>query len=496
MIIVLVISLYMSRVVLDKLGTSDYGVYSSVTSVVTMLMFLNGTLSAGTSRFITFELGTDNQYKLKETFTTAFFSHLILAVCIVIIMEAIGPWFLNNKLIIAEDRLQAANFVFHLSVINTFFSIIQIPYTATIIAHEDMNVYAYISILDAFLKLMVAILMSKISHDRLISYSVMMTVEQIFIASLYCLYASRKYIEARLSFCFNKLVFKNLIGFTSWNLLANMSETIRREGSTVVLNMFFQPVIVAAQAIASQVAAQTMQLYNNFKTALDPQIVKLYASGEQDKSRQLVLRTTVYVFDMCLLIGLPLYLLMEPVLHLWLVEVPEYAVIFAKLLIIQNVINSIQNMFYSSLIASAKLKTNSIAGFILVTISFIVLYFLFKSGKSVLWVQYIYIIIACLQSFLVRPLILYREVGYNLDDIYSVIYTCVKVTICSLLLSVPFAFIVPKTVIGYLMILVESLLSVLIASYVYLDYDAKLVFKSYFHKIKIVIIHNLTHKER
>ena len=301
-----------------------------------------------------------------------------------------------------------------------------------------------------------------------------MAIEQIIISLLYRRFAIANYEEAKLNYTFNRKISKKLLNFTSWNLLANISQSFKIQGTSIILNMFFTPAIVAAQSIASQVAAQTMQLYNNFKTAIDPQIVKLYAAGEYEQSHNLVLKSTVYVFDLCLLIGIPLFLLMDYIMEIWLVEVPPYAVAFSRLLIIQNIIDSIQNMFYSSLVASGKLKVNSVLGFIIVTLALIILLVVYKCGGNVLWVQYIYIVVAFIQSFIVRPLILVKEVQYNLRDLYTTIFTCVKVAGLSVLLIVP-VMVFKCDLYGYnFVILVVSVLSVILSSYVFLDREAKL----------------------
>lgn len=479
MIIVIIISLYMSRVVLDKLGADDYGIYGSVTSVVAMLLFLNGTLSSGTSRFITFELATNNKRKLIETFNTTFYVHLLLAIIIVIMLETIGLWFLNNRLMIPEDRMFASNVIFQFSIISTFFSITQIPYTSCIMAHEDMSIYAYISIVDAILKLIIAFVVSISSADKLIVYGLLIGIEQIFISLTFRYYVVSHYEEGRLHLIFSKIIFIKLLNFTGWNLLAKLSQSFKIQGSTIILNVFFQPAIVAAHSIASQIAAQTMQLYNNFKVALDPQIVKLYAAGEQNKSRDLVLKSTIYVFDLCLLIGLPLYLLMDYILKIWLVDVPAYAVVFARLLIVQNILDSIQNMFYSSLVASGKLKLNSLSGLLLEIIAITLLYVIYNNGGDVLWVQYIYIGLACVQSFVLRPLILIKEVQYNLRFIYRVIFRCIKIMFCSVLMVLPFVLLRGSSDWWNLIILLTSIFSVLIVSYLFLDNSDKIIVRDF-----------------
>ena len=478
MIIVLIITLYTSRVVLDILGAEDFGLYSSVASVATMLLFLNSTLSSGTSRFLTFEIGSNNSTRLKNTFNTTFYSHLFLALLIVLILETVGIWFINNKLVVPNGRILAANIIFQCSILTSFVSITQIPYTSVIIAHEDMSIYAYISIFDAALKLLLVYLLQILGHDKLILYAILMSVVQVIVSLLYRWFAIRKYEEARLSLSFNTEIFKNLLNFTGWNLLANLSQSFKTQGTVVLLNMFFRPAIVAAQTIATQIASQTLQLYNNFRTAINPQIIKLHAAGAELESRQFVLKTNIYVFDLCLLIALPLFLLMEPILNLWLVDVPEYTVVFAKFLVVQNVINCIQHSFYTSLLATGNLRLNSIIGFIISVISFLILYLIFKFGGSLMWIQYIYIFVAILDSFLLRPIIMYLDAGYQLKDVYRNIWQCCKVCIVSIFLVLPIKLIVSNNIVGYTILLIGSIVSVIFSSYIFIDKSAKCAIKT------------------
>ena len=284
MLIVMAVSLFTQRVVLDKLGASDYGIYAAVGGVVAMLGFLNGTLSTGTSRFLTFELGKGNMDRLKNTFSTAFYSHLILSLIVAVILLTGGIWFVEHKLIIPTERLEAAAWVLVISVFTTFVSITQVPYTSVIIAHENMCIYAYIGLFEAGAKLGIVYLLTLAPWDKLIFYAALIVVVQVAVAMFNRLYCIRHYNESHLQRRFDKAIFKDMMSFSAWSLIANVSQVLGTQGLTVVMNMFFNPVIIAAQQIGNTINAALYQFRNNIVTAVNPQIIKLYAVGEYKES--------------------------------------------------------------------------------------------------------------------------------------------------------------------------------------------------------------------
>lgn len=293
MFIIMGVSLFTSRVVLDKLGVTDYSLYGVVGGVVAMLSFLNGTLTIGTSRFLTYELGRGDYQRLSDTFVTAFYVHLLLAGIILLCMETGGLWFLYHKLVIPPDRLDACFWVFQLSLLTTVISITQVPYTSLVSSHENFDIYAYISIFEAFAKLGICYMLFITSYDKLIVYAMLIAFIQMLVAMAYRIYCMKQYNEAHLTLTFNRTVFKGLIGFSGWNVMANLTEMLKLQGVVIIINMFLSPVVVAAQTIANQVSTQLMGFVNNFRTAFNPQIIKLYAAGDYDASKKLTLQTTV-----------------------------------------------------------------------------------------------------------------------------------------------------------------------------------------------------------
>lgn len=437
MLIIMVVSLFMQRVVLDKLGASDYGIYAAVGGVVAMLGFLNNTLSTGTSRFLTYELGRGNIEKLKNTFSTAFYSHLLLSAIVALLLLTGGIWFVENKLIIPTERLEAAVWVLVISVFTTFISITQVPYTSVIIAHENMSIYAYIGLFEAVAKLGVVYLLSLSSWDRLIYYAVLIAIVQIIVAMFYRFFCIRYYDESHLQIRFDKPIFREMMSFSSWSLIANVSQVLGTQGLTVVMNMFFNPVIIAAQQIGNQINAAIYQFRNNFVTAINPQIIKLYAVGQYAESRKLTLETSIYVFDLMLLLNLPVIVLMEPMLNLWLVDVPEYAVIFGQWILGAHLFGTYTVMLYTPMIASGRLKENSYASVFVTIFGVVVLYFLLKAGGSVMWVQYLTLTTTLLYSYIVKPIIVCKYIpDYNWKELLLNTWEMIKVSLFPVVISI------------------------------------------------------------
>ena len=466
MLFLMAVSLYTSRVILDKLGIEDFGLYNAVGGVVGMLTFLNGTLSNGTMRFLTYELGAGNKDILKKTFSTAFFTHTLLAGLILLIMETGGLWFLHNKLVIPPERLNACLWVFHLSIVAAFISITQVPYTSVLQAHEQMNVYAYISIFEGLANLGICYLVTISTFDKLISYAVLVVSVALITATLYRGYCIKHYEESRLDFVFDKKIFKNIVGFAGWNITANISEMLKTQGVLILINMFLAPVVLAAQAIANRVSNAILQFQNNFRTAINPQIIKLYAAGDYEGSKKLTLDTTVYCFDLILLLGLPAIIVMNKLMDLWLVEVPDYAVVFTQWIIAKNILGTFNATFYVPMLAANKIKLNALAAVLFCFTEFAILYILLKAGFDAMWVQYMGMALCIVFSFFVKPFILNRQISYSFKELFTCYFTCFKVLFLSLLITVPAAMYLEETIAQSIIKIIISALSVCAASYV------------------------------
>lgn len=466
MLLTMVVALYTSRVILDVLGVEDYGTYGVVGGVVGMLAFLNGTLSIGTSRFLTFALGEKNKVKLKRTFSTALSTHLLLGLIIILIAESIGLWFVYNKLVIDPERLNAAVIVYHLSILSTLIVITQVPYNASIIAHERMKIYAYFGIVEVLLKLGIVFLLKASVYDKLVLYAILLLIIQIVIALFYRLYCIRTFEECKYKFILDKIIAKSMLGFSGWNLIANLSMTLNTQGVIVITNLFFGPAVVAAQTIVNQANMALMQFINNFRTAVNPQIIKTYAAKEYKESQKLTLNTTCYIYYLLLLISLPVLLLADNILSLWLTTVPEYTIIFLQLIIVQNLIDSFGSSFYVPLMASGHIKGNSLSAIYVGCTRFILVYILFSMGfppTTVLWVG---ILAYSIYSFLIKPYLLIKNVGYKWSDFTKVFLSCFKVS--ALAIPIPVIvlyFIGATTLLNSFIVFTSSILSVAFVCY-------------------------------
>ena len=334
MLLTMGVTLYTSRVVLDVLGVEDYGIYNVVGGVVAMFGILSGSLSSAISRFITFELGKGNIDKLKRIFCTSVNIQVILIAIITILMETIGIWFLNNKMVIPEERLVAANWVFQFSVVTFALNLLSVPYNAVIIAHEKMSAFAYISIIDCTLKLIVAFIIAYNPFDKLVYYGLLIMVVGLTNRMMYAIYSKRHFEEATYQMIFDKGLMKEMFGFAGWNFIGSSSALLRDQGGNILLNLFFGPTVNAARGIAMQVSTAAHSFVSSFTTAVNPQITKSYASGEWDYMMKLVFQSAKFSFFILLFLVLPIFVCAPYVLELWLKDVPDHSVTFVRLILV------------------------------------------------------------------------------------------------------------------------------------------------------------------
>lgn len=489
LILVLGVTLYTSRVVLDKLGVDDYGLYNVVFGVIGLLSFLNGTLSFGTSRFITFELGKKDEDRLKTTFSTALGTHCILAGIILLIGETVGIWYVYNVMVCPPERFQIAFWVYQISIFQTMFSIIQVPFTSEIIAHERMEVYAYIGIYEAIAKLLVVFLLIKTPFDKLLYYAILVALVILSILIINAVYCLKNFKEVKLSLKLDKQIFKSIIGFSGWNIIANVSGTLMSQGVIMLFNLFFQPFVVAAQAVSNQISNALMQFVNNVRQAVNPQVIKLYAEGNYEESKRLTLSSAEYIFDLLLLMGVPMIMIMPALLDLWLVDVPEYAVVFAQLMVVQDILGNFSAAFYTPMVAANKIQKNSIASLILCVIQFSSIYFLFKVGMPPIWARYIGVIFTIIWSFVVKPYILWKDINYTWREMGRCIFRCIRVLVVVSIACVGIYYLLPQTSIF------DSLIVALLSMTIVSVFSLLFMGKSLRHKLKETIFIKLKFKK-
>lgn len=391
MLLSMVVSLYTSRVVLATLGVTDFGIYGVVGGIVAMFGFLNASMSGATSRFLTFEMGKNNDVRLKETFSSAMLIHLAIAFVIFILAETIGLWFLITKLVIPEERMFAAHIVYQLSILSTMVSITQVPYNAVIISHEKMDIYAYVELLNVTLKLLIVFLLPILGNDKLIIYAVLLFIVSILITFVYRIYCARHYKESKICRIFKKDIIKPMLAFSGWDLFGNMSVTVRQQGTNLLLNIFFGPILNAASGIATTVQSVIYSFAYNIIQAFRPAIIKHYASGNMEQAFSLFFRCSLFSTYVLITIVLPLLFELPFVCSIWLVEVPDYTVSICRLILFASFFNMLVNCCNIIIHANGKIKLYSFTSGIIYLGSVALIYLVFLFVKDPLLAYYIYI---------------------------------------------------------------------------------------------------------
>ena len=381
MAMIMVVSLFTSRVVLAALGVDDYGVYNVVGGLSSALIFFSSTLTVSTQRFLNYELGKGNSKRVKDIFNTCLLLFIAIAVAVLIIGATAGQWLVTNKLVIPEHQRGAALVVLYCTIISLGSTFIFSVYESVLIERENMKIYAYIGIVDAFAKLAIAYLMVVVSN-KLIMYAVLMMVVQILPKLCMAIYCTRKYEEVSHEWIWSKDLFKELTGFTGWNLYGATVWMVNGQGINILLNMFFGPVVNAANGIAAQVNNAVNNFSANFFTAVRPQIVKRYAADEHDSLISLVYASSRFSFYMLWCISLPLILRCDYVLGVWLKEVPEYASQFVQWVLIYSIVNSFNNPVWTAMTATGHLRRSVIVGSNLFLLAFPASYIALKLGAS------------------------------------------------------------------------------------------------------------------
>lgn len=398
-LLVMLISLYTSRVVLNALGVDDYGISNIVGGFVGFFSIISGTLVATTQRYLNFELGKAENADPKKVFGASMCIHVFLVLVLLLILESIGLWFLNHKLNIPPERLYAANWAFQFSILAFLVSIISTPYTAVIIAHEKMSAFAYISLLDVCLKLLVAYLITFTTKDKLIIYSFLILIIVLFDQFVYWLYAKRHFVEAKFSFIKDRRLYKEMFGFAGMNFIGAFASILANQGMDIVLNLFFGVTINAARGISNQILNAVTRFVNDFMTALNPQITKEYASGNLEKSKELCLRGSKFSFFLMMFFAVPLFFKIPYILEIWLGSYPEYTILFVRCAFILSLSSLLSNSLITEILATGNLTTTTfwIGGIRLLTLP--IAYMVFKIGNGPEYGYYTLIFIEIVSLF-------------------------------------------------------------------------------------------------
>ena len=467
MILLMVVSLYTSRVVLATLGIEDYGIYNVVGGFIGMFAFLNGAMSGCTQRFITIALGKGDEQNLKRVFSTCVITHGMIAIVVFLLAESIGLWFILEKLVIPESRMATAMIVYQCSIVSTIVMIMSFPYNADIIVHEKMSAFAYISIFEAFANLGIVYLLHVVNADKLALYAILLMLVKISVIMIYRIYCKRHFFESGFRWLFDKILLKEMLAFTSWNLFGGIAGTLMGQGINVLLNLFFGPVVNAARGVAVQVQSAVQLFSTNFQTALNPQMMKSYAAGDLQAMHVLLFRSAKFTFMLLLCLMLPLMLEINTVLGLWLKEVPKYTNIFVCLMLCISMVDAVSNPFMTASAATGRVKKyQSIVGSILLLIVPLA-YISLKLGAEPYAVFIVHLTIAII-AFIARMLIIRKMIDLSIREyIKNAILPCIKVALPSIFVSLAVKYIFPNGLQYAVIVVITTLVIVLVISYLF-----------------------------
>ncbi len=432
--ITMFVALYTSRIVLNTLGIEDYGINNVVGGIVTMATLVTGSLASASQRFITFELGKNDFFRLKKVFGTSLFIHFSIAIIITVICETIGLWFLNNSLHIPAQRINAANWVLQCSVLSFAVNIISVPYNSLIISHEKMNVYAYISIAEVLLKLVIVFLLVVIPYDKLKVYAVLWLLVAVIIQLIYTSYCRKNFDESRVSIYYDRSVLKEMSGFAGYNFIEIAANMINKQGANFMLNIFFGPVLNAARGLSMQINGILDGFVTSFTTAMNPQITKSYASGNKAYMLELMEKGSKYSFFLFLLLSVPVMTLTEDILRIWLKLIPDYAVIFVRLVFIDSLIELMTRTFYVVISATGKIKRYQFVIGIFklfnLPLCFILIKYFEFPPETIYFISILFtVVIMFMKLYLIKNLIEYSAKAY----LKNVIVRCFIVAVVSLI---------------------------------------------------------------
>ena len=353
---IMLVTLYTSRVVLNTLGVTDYGIYNVVGGVVMMFSVISGSLSSSISRFITYEIGHGDFDKLKRIFSTSVNIQIGISLVILVLAELFGVWFLNTKMNVPAERLSAANWVLQCSLLSFIINLVSVPYNACIIAHERMSAFAYISIMEAVLRLLVVYMLLVSPYDKLATYAVLLVVVALIIRMAYSLYCRKHFEESRYRFVYDKPLIKEMTGFAGWSFFGNGAYMLNVQGVDMLINIFFGVTLNAARGVATQVQNAVMQFVNNFTVAVNPQITKSYAAGDREYMNKLVCRGARFSYFLLFLFVVPIVCEADYILYLWLKIVPEHAPAFLRLALFGSLMMLLGNSMLTAISATGNIK--------------------------------------------------------------------------------------------------------------------------------------------
>lgn len=443
MLFMMLINLYASRLILEKLGVEDYGIYNIIGGVVALFTFISGAMTASTQRFLNHYLGLKDFVGLNKAFNASQIIHIAISLSVLILAETIGLWFLYNKLVIPVERFDAAFWTYQCSIVSTCIIIISYPYNATIIANEKMGAFAYVSILEGILKFAIIFLLDQSKYDKLVLYAILLMCIQLIITSTYRIYCIKHFPETHFNITqIPKRLYKEILSFSGWNLLGNIANIALIQGTNILLNLFFGPTVNAAKGISVQVQNTVGAFCSNFQVAQNPQIMKTFSSGKLNEMHSLVCRTSRFSFYLMLIFSVPIIMKTDDILTLWLKTPPEYTSIFVQYTMFFNLIQSLANPLLTSSLATGNVKKIMLYIAILFWLIIPVGYIMLKLGGNPIIIFQIqlslYILAHIIRIYIVCHQIKLSIKTYLLDVIIPIIKVTPIAFIIGYILSTPF----------------------------------------------------------
>lgn len=458
------VGVFTSRIVLDALGKTDFGIYSAVGGIVIVFSFLNGVMASACNRYFAIEIGRDNTEGLRKVFSLNITVFIFIALIIIVLSESAGLWFVANKLVYPPERVVAVHWVYQLSILTFIISMLTTPFRALIIAYENMKVFAYCGIAEALLKLGLVLALCILTADKLILYGIAMLLVNVSIGAFYFTYCYKHYVASHYVRQWDGQLFREIVGYTGWNVIGNLAVIGKTQGINILFNVFFGPIVNAAQAIATQVSSVVYQFSYNFTTAVAPQITKSYSVGHTDEMLALLCKSSKYSYFLMFIVVLPVTIMLPLLLDIWLVEVPEGCVVFAQLTLINALIDSLSIPTAYAIQATGNVKWYQI--FIGITLLLIIpiSYLLIMCFNINAWAVLIVSICASVVAQIVRVIFVKRVHGLLVRTyIKSVVFPIVGATIVAIVIPITMLNTLTLTPLNYILIATISLIMVIIA---------------------------------
>ena len=451
--VVLAISLYTSRVVLNTLGATDYGIYNVVGGVIALFGFVTSALSNASSRYISYAIGQNNPSEVKRTFGSFLALYFCIALFLLVVGETVGLWFVYNYLSIPSERFTAALWVYHFSIISAVCNLIYIPYSSLIVAHERMSAFAYISILDAGIKLTIALLLAFSPIDKLVFYAALILFGQFIIWSVYIIYSKKHFPESSAKFVFDKGLLKEIFSYSGWILFSSLSYTTYTQGLNVLINIFFGPIVNAARGISVQIQTATQNFIIGFQTAMYPQIIKTYAKKDFSRMYKLLHTVCKGSFFLFFILSIPFLFKTSVILELWLKNVPDYTVPFTCCILVFSMLRSITNEINHAVQATGVIKkfqvVDGLMGLAVLPISYIAIRFFHSDPISV----FIILVVVELATVVVRIIIGIPHIGDTISAfVKDVITPIILVSLVGISVPLIVSAFTENNVFGFLMV--------------------------------------------